>query len=167
MNSQSPLRRRVAAGLLCLAAALGMAALEKGGTAYSKRNETSLLAEPRALASAVAKVKFAEALKIEEVQGMWLRVKTAQATGWVFAGNVAEDKPTQAPGAGLTTVAASDTNTVAAARPLAPAAEGFAERHGAADAQADVEWLDKKSATVTAADIDAYLRDNKKGEFQP
>lgn len=167
MNTHPSIRRCGAAALAALALLAGVAAIEKGGTVFSKRNETSLRAEPSALASAAGKAGFAEALKVEEVRGSWLRVKAAKAAGWVFTGNIAEEKPTLAPPAGLTTVSASETDTVAAARPLAPAAEGFAARHDADKPKADVEWLDAEAATVNGEAIESYLRENKKGEFRP
>jgi len=167
MNTHPSIRRCGAAALAALALLAGLAAIEKGGTVYSKRNETSLRAEPSALAAPAGKAAFAESLKIEEIRGSWLRVKATKAAGWVFTGNVAEEKPTLAPPAGLTTVSASETDTVAAARPLAPAAEGFADRHDADQARADVEWIDAESARVKGEDVDGYLRDNQKGEYKP
>jgi hypothetical protein len=159
--------RLVAAGLVLLLALGSVAALKKGDTVFSKRNETSLLAEPKPLAPAAAKVGFAESLRIEEVRGNWLRVKARKAEGWVFLGNVAEEKPKHAPAAGLTTVSASETNTAAAARPLAPAAEGFAARHDAGRALADLEWLDATTAQMPDSAVVAYMQENKKGEFAP
>ena len=142
-------------------------AFDKGDTAFSKRNETKLLAEPKPLAEAAGSVGFAEPLKIEEIRGPWLRVKTKKATGWIFQGNVAASKPSLAPAAGLTTVSASETDTVAAGRGIAPAAEGFAARHGAAAAQADLEWLDAESDKADGESVDAFLRDNQLGEYRP
>jgi hypothetical protein len=153
--------------LVCIAALAAGLAFEKGDKVWSKRNETPLLAEPKPLATAAGKAGFAEELKVEEVKGVWLRVKGAKASGWVFQGNVAEDKPAGTPPAGLTTLSASDTDTAAAARPLSAVATGFAERHNAKDAASDLDWLEKQSADVKAADVDEYLRENKKGEFQP
>lgn len=167
MNRTTRSRHCTAATLLALAVVAGTAAYQKGGTAFSKRNETTLRSEPSALAPAAGKAGFAESLKIDEVRGAWLRVKAAKSAGWVYSGNVAEDKPTLPPPAGLTTVSASETDTVAAARPLAPAAEGFAGRHDADKAKADVEWLDAESAKVKGDAVEAYLRDNKKGEYAP
>jgi hypothetical protein len=161
------LRRIAGVVFVGLAALLAVAAIEKGGKVYSKRNETPLLAEPKPLAAVVGKVAFAEVLAIEEIQGSWLKVKAKKVAGWIFTGNIAEDKPSQAPSAGLTTVSASDTNTAAAARPLAPAAEGYVARHNAGESKADVEWLDKTAGELKPAVIEAYLRDNKKGEYQP
>jgi hypothetical protein len=101
------------------------------------------------------------------VKGAWLRVKGAKAAGWVFQGNVASDKPAGTPPAGLTTLSASDTDTAAAARPLTAVGSDYASRHNATDASADMAWLETESAKVKAADVDEYLRENKKGEFQP
>lgn len=166
MNSRTFPRRLGVALLACAAATVAPAALQKGGTAYSKRNETKLLAEPKPLATAVGKAAFAEPLKVLEVRGAWLNVKGKAATGWVFQGNLAEEKPSLAPPAGLTSVEANDTTTSAAARPLAPVANGFADRQGAGKARADVEWVEQQAAKVGPAAVNEYLRANKKGEFQ-
>jgi len=166
MNTRHFPRRNAAAIAAAFALLAGVAAIEKGATVFSKRNETSLRAEPSALAAAAGKAGFAEPLKIEEVRGAWLRVKAAKAKGWVFHGNVAEEKPTLPPPAGLTTVSASETDTVAAARPLAPAAEGFASRHDGEKAKADVEWLDAESAKVKGEAVDTWMRENQKGEYK-
>ncbi len=168
MNTQLPrLRRTSLAGLVCIAALAAGLAFEKGDKVWSKRNETPLLAEPKPLAAAAGKAAFAEELKVEEVQGVWIRVKGAKSSGWVFQGNVADDKPAGTPPAGLTTLSASDTDTAAAARPLTAVAADFAERHNAKDAAADLAWLESESAAIKAADVDDYLRENKKGEYQP
>jgi hypothetical protein len=168
MKTTNPRPRRLwLAGLICLAACAAGLAFEKGDKVFSKRNETPLLAEPKPLASAAGKAGFAEELKVEEVKGVWLRVKGAKASGWVFQGNVAEDKPAGTPPAGLTTLSASDTDTAAAARPLTAVAADYATRHDATNAAADMTWLETESAQVKAADVDDYLRENKKGEFQP
>lgn len=167
MNTKKLTRRCAAATIVALALLTGVAAYDKGGTAFSKRNETSLRAEPSALAPVAGKAGFAESLKIDEVRGSWLKVKGSKAAGWVFQGNVSADKPSLPPPAGLTTVSASETDTVAAARPLTPAAEGFASRHDAAESKADVEWLDAESAKVKGDEVDTWLRDNQKGEYKP
>ncbi len=160
-------RRLLVAGLFCAAALAAGVAFDKGDKAWSKRNETPLLAEPKPLAPAAGKAGFAEELRVEEVKGVWLRVKGEKAAGWVFQGNVAEKKPDGTPPAGLTTLSASDTDTAAAARPLSAVGNDFAERHDARDAAADLEWLEKESARVKTGDVDVYLRENKKGEYQP
>ena len=142
------------------------AELKKGKKVWSKHYETVLLTEPRPLAPASATVGFAEKLSIREVQGTWLRVKSGKAKGWVFQGNVATEKPSHAPGAGFTTVDASQTDTVAAARPLSPAAEGYAERRGAEDAQADINWLDVQADTITQDELIVFMQVEQLGEYQ-
>ena len=142
------------------------AELKKGKKVWSKHYETVLLTEPRPLAPASATVGFAEKLSIREVQGTWLRVKSGKAKGWVFQGNVATEKPSHAPGAGFTTVDASQTDTVAAARPLSPAAEGYAERRGAQDAHADINWLDMQADIITQDELIVFMQVEQLGEYQ-
>lgn len=168
MNSTTPRPRRVlVAGLLCAAALVVGLAFDKGDKVWSKRNETPLLQEPKPLAPPAGKAGFAEELRVVETRGVWLRVRGEKDSGWIFEGNVAEQKPEGTPPAGLTTLSASDTDTAAAARPLSAVGQDFAERHGAADAASDLSWLEEQSAAIKAADVDAYLRENRKGEYQP
>lgn len=170
-----PARLLVPCALVAMACATALpvnsAEFSKGDKVWSKHVETALLAEPSPLAAAQATVGFAEKLSVKETQGKWLRVKGDDAKGdevggWVFSGNVATEKPKLPPAAGFTTVEASETNTIAAARPLTPAAEQYAQNQGAGDAQADVTWLDTESALVTQRDLTTYMTENKKGEYQ-
>jgi len=55
---------------------------------------------------------------------------------------------------------------VAAARPLEPAAKGYAQRHGATDAEADIDWLDARVAIITEQDLEAAMTAEKLGEYQ-
>lgn len=142
------------------------AEFKKGKKVWSKHQETPLLSEPRPLAPVEARIGFAVKLSIREIQGSWLKVKSKEGQGWVFRGNVASDKPSLAPGAGWTTIDAAQTDTVAAARPLAPAAEGYAQRHGSATAQSDLDWLDEQAALVTSELLVVYMNLNQLGEFQ-
>ena len=150
-----------------LSAAQAIADFRKGQNVWSKHLETNLLSEPGPLAGTQATVGFAEKLSIKEVQGTWLRVKSKSGEGWVFLGNVSGEKPKLTPSAGLTQVEASQTNTVAAARSLTPAAKDYAERHGQQDAQADIDWIDLESSNVTAEALVAWMSTNRKGEYQP
>jgi hypothetical protein len=155
------------AALACATVLLaGSEALKKGQKVWSKHHETGLLAEPSPLAGAQATVGFAEKLKILEVRGAWLRVRGDGDEGWVFEGNVATDKPGLPPAAALTMLDASQTDTVAAARPLAPAAADYAARHGATSAQADIDWIDAEAARLPADEVLAYMSANRKGEYR-
>ena len=166
MNSRPvPPRWRMAA-LLLATAAVAAAAISAGGTAYTKRFETSLLAEPQPLAAVSGKVRFASKLKVKEIRGAWLRVSDGSTTGWVFAGNVAETKPDESTGADKLGLGASTTTATAAARPLTPAANDYADRRNLADARRDLDWLNAQCQKVTNADVEHFLQEKKKGEYQ-
>lgn len=151
------------AGLLCATALL---AYEAGGLAYTKRVETKLLAEPKPLAGAVGKLAYGRKVKVAEVRGSWLRVSEGSATGWVFAGNLSATAPNEAKGLDGLPVAASETTATAAARPLTPAAAEYASRRNLAAAREDLDWLLTECQAVTPEDVEAYLQENKMGEFQ-
>ena len=168
MKPNTPLR------LLALAAIAGaltpavMAEPKTGGTVYSKRNALPLYAEPKSQSAVVATLGFAEPLKISEINpsGKWLNVSARQGSGWVFAGLTVEKQPEPEKTAGIGSVDASSTTTAAAARPLAPAAEEYAARHNLVDAGKDVDWVEAEAHKVTSDVVDAYMRTNKKGEYQ-
>jgi hypothetical protein len=156
--------------LLLLIAALlatqAYAAFAPGGAAYTKRISTVLLAEPAPLAQPVGRLAYALKLKVEEVRGAWVRVSDGGNTGWVFAGDLAEQRPAENRGLNGLPVTASETSAMAAARPLAPAAADYAGRRGLDQARDDVVWLEQTSDAITADDVQAYRQKQRKGEFQ-
>lgn len=158
----APFRWRL---VVLLLAATG-AAFSAGSTAYTKRYETNLLAEPSPLATVNGKVRFASKLKVKEARGAWLRVSDGSTSGWVFAGNVAEAKPEENAGTDKLGLSASTTTATAAARPLTPAASDYAERRNLGDARGDLTWLNQQCHAVTNADVEKFLQEKKKGEFQ-
>lgn len=166
MNPKTSLR------LLALAAITGavvttvMAAPKQGGTVYSKREGTKLLAEKKPMAATVATAGFAEPLKVGEISGSWLKVSARGGAGWVFAGYIVEDKPEREKMEGIGSVDASSTTTAAAARPIAPAAKEYAARHNLKDAEADVDWVEAQAHKITRPIVDSYMATNKKGEYQ-
>jgi hypothetical protein len=163
----NPRSRALTAALASAAApTVLLAALIVGGTAYTKRPETTLLAEPQPFAVVSARVGYAEELKIEEVRGQWLRVSGAKSGGWVFAGNVAEEKLSEVRGLDGLPLEASETTATTAARPLVPAAEEYSTRHGLGKAAEDLTWLTRQQATITPADVKGFLQEQKKGEFK-
>lgn len=166
MKTGHPMLRSALAGLIGLGLLTLSTAFKAGDTAYSKRIDTPLLADPKPLAATAGKVGFAAALKVREVRGAWLHVQAKDGSGWVFEGNVSDDKPTLTPTAKLTAVTADSTDTTAAARPLTEAAEGYATRHAEAKDKADVEWIDATSAGIPDDEIVVFMRDNKKGEYR-
>lgn len=142
------------------------AALSAGGTAYTKNRETKLLAEPAPLAAVTGKVAFGRPLKIAESKGAWLRVSDGPAAGWVFAGNLSETRPAEGKGLDGLGLSASTTTATAAARPLTPAAEDYAARHNLTNARDDLNWLLARCHALTPAEVEAFLKEHRKGEYQ-
>jgi hypothetical protein len=166
MNVRPAPSRWLLLALLLASAAPATAALTAGSTAYTKRFETSLLAEPSPLATVNGKIRFASKLKVKEARGAWLRVSDGTTTGWVFAGNVSETKPDDSSGADKLGLAASTTTATAAARPLTPAASDYADRRNLGDARNDLNWLDAECHKLTSNEVNHFLQEKKKGEFQ-
>lgn len=161
----TPLRRFIATLLLAGAAATA-AAFSPGGTAYTKRFKTTLLAEPSPLAAAAGEAAFAHKFTVKEVRGQWLRVSDGSTKGWIFAGNVSDTKPADVKGLDGLPLAASQTTATAAARPLTPAANDYANRRNLADARGDLDWLNAQCHQLTAEDVEHFLAEKKKGEYQ-
>ena len=143
-----------------------LAAFAVGGAAFTKRPETALLTEPQPFAEPAARVGYAQSLNIQEVRGAWLRVTDGKSAGWVFAGNLAEEKPSEVRGLDGLPVEASETTATTAARPLIPAAEEYSARRGLTKAADDLTWLNQQSAAITPADVKTFLTEQKKGEFK-
>jgi hypothetical protein len=156
-----------AALLAALATASALFAFEAGGFAFTKRAETTLLAEPKPLAETAGTLPFGRQVKIDEVQGAWLRVSEGDTAGWVFKGNLALTKPAEVKGLldGMPQTAAQTTAT-AAARPLSPVVNQYAAARSLAAAQGDLEWVINECAALTTEEVDAYLQAQKKGEYQ-
>lgn len=152
------------AGLICASVLL---AYEAGGIAYTKRLETRLLAEPKPQAEAAHTLPYGRKVKVEEVKGAWLRISEGPASGWVFAGNVTDTKPAEVKGLlDSAPLAASKTTATAAARPLDEAALAYASGNNLVSAREDLEWLLTACAEFTHQDVETYLQENKKGEYQ-
>lgn len=154
------------AGLLLAAGGSVMAAIVPGGTAYTKKFETNLLAEPSPLAAVKAKVPLGRALKVNEARGAWFRVADGGQSGWVFSGNLSESKPEQGKGFDGLGLQASQTSATAAARPLTPAGEEYAAAKNLGAARDDLNWLISECGAITPAQIEAFLKEQKKGEYQ-
>jgi hypothetical protein len=161
----SALRRWLPAGLLAVAVTLE-AGLIAGGFAYTKRVETTLLAEPRPLAASVGKLGYGRKVRIDQARGVWLQVSDGPVAGWVFAGNLAENKPAEGKGLDGLGLQASETTATAAARPLAPDAEAYAKRRNLTSARDDLNWLLAEAHKVTTDDVERFLQAQRKGEYR-
>ena len=147
-------------------AAVAAAALRVGDAAFTKRVETALLAEPRPMAAPVTQLPYAREVKVQEVQGAWVRVASGAQSGWVFSGNLASAKPSETRGLDGLPLAAAETSATAAARPLAQAAVDYAGRRGLGHAAEDLHWLEEQAHRVTPEEVQAFLETERKGEFQ-
>jgi hypothetical protein len=155
-----------AALLAALFTASALLAYEAGAFAYTKRVETKLLAEPKSQAEVSARISFARKVTIEEVQGAWLRVSDGALSGWVFAGNLAATKPDEGKGLDGVPILASKTTATAAARPLDEAVVEYSKQRNLNDAAADLQWMVDTANAISADDVDQFLQEKKKGEFQ-
>jgi len=160
-----PRHWRIAA-LLLATAVVAEAAFSVGGTAYTKRFKTTLLAEPSPLAAPAGDLGLGRKLAVKEVRGNWVRVADGSTKGWVFVGNLTDTKPAEIKGLDGLPVAASATTATAAARPLTPAANDYADRRNLGDARGDLNWLNTECSLITTADVEKFLQEQKKGEFQ-
>jgi hypothetical protein len=157
---------RSAALLAALLGSTALLAYEAGGFAFTKRFETKLLAEPKPLAEASGKLALGRKVKIEEVKGPWVRISDGPTAGWVFSGNLAATAPAESKGLDGLPVAASQTTATAAARGLAPAAAEYAARRNLTTAHDDLAWLFTECEAYTPEEVEAFLQEKKKGEFQ-
>lgn len=166
MNPRLVQRHWRIAALLLATAVVAQAAFTVGGTAYTKRFKTTLLAEPSPLAAAAGELGYARKLTVKEIKGNWLRVADGSAKGWVFAGNITDTKPVEGTGADKLGLSASTTTATAAARPLTPAASEYANRRNLGDAREDLDWLNAECRAFTNAELEKFLQEKKKGEYQ-
>ena len=162
MKTHTP-RVLLLAGLFAVSA---FAAYEAGSFAYTKRLETKLLVEPTPTSEATGKIAFAHKVKVEQVRGAWLRVSEGPLSGWVFAGNLTDTKPDEGSKLDGVALMASKTTATAAARPLDDEVVKYAEQRNLGDARGDLEWMQKAGAEITSEDVDHFLQEKKKGEFQ-
>ena len=154
------------AALVLVATVCVDGAFSPGGVAYTKRYKTTLLAEPSPQAKSSGELAFARKVKIEQVQGNWLRVNGGAAAGWVFLGSLSETKPDESKGFDGAPLLASNTTATAAARPLTPAADEYSQRRNLGSASDDLNWLLTQCSTITQGQIETFLKTHKKGEYQ-
>lgn len=154
------------AALLLAATIPAEAALSAGGSAYTKRYKTTLLAEPSPQAKPAGELPFATKVKIEQAKGNWLRVNGGSATGWVFMGSLSETKPDEDKGLDGVPLLASNTTATAAARPLTEAAEEYSQRRNLGSASGDLNWMLGACDKITPQQVQAFMQQNKRGEYQ-
>jgi len=161
-----PVLRWWPAGLLLIAAVCAEAAFSAGGTAFTKRYKTSLLAEPNPQAKITGELGFARKVRVDQVQGNWLHISDSGIAGWVFVGSLSETKPDESKGLDGAPLLASNTTATAAARPLTDAAEEYSQRRNLGSASEDLNWLLNECSKLTPGEVESFLKTNRKGEYQ-
>jgi hypothetical protein len=151
------------AGLLC--ATLG-GGFDAGNTVFTKRYETDLLTDPQPLAGTVATLPFAAGVKIISLQGKWANVTATNGTGWIYLGNLADEKPAEDHSINGLQTSASATTASVAARPLDNVTAQYVQQEGLGQAAADVRWLERQSDVIGKAAVTRYLKAGGKGEYQ-
>jgi hypothetical protein len=148
---------------ICAALSVGF---EAGKTAFTTHYETALLEEPQPLAKSVATLPFAASVNITSLQGRWAQVSCTNGSGWIYLGNLVEEKPVENNSIrGLQTSASATTASVAA-RPLDNVTSQYDNQEGLGKASDDLKWLESQSGAVSNAVVVTYLKTNKKGEYQ-
>lgn len=144
----------------------GLIAFEAGGFAYTKRVETVLYSQPHSDTPVSGRLGFKRKVKVDEVRGPWLRVSDGPASGWVYFGNMSLTPIAEVKGSDGLPLTASQTTASAAARPLTPEANAYAVRKSYGQARVDLDWLQAQDKTIQEPDVVAYLRAQKRGEYQ-
>jgi uncharacterized protein YgiM (DUF1202 family) len=138
-----------------------------GRTAYTKKKTTSLLSSPQRDSATLGSLPWGTGVEIKTVQGLWVQVEDNGKTGWIFSGNLAEDKPPAENKNDFLPTNAGDTTAATAARPLSRAAQNYADRKDYGSAAADIRWLESVADNISSSEVDSFLKANRKGEFAP
>ena len=147
--------------LVCTASA----ELAPGGTGYTKKASTELLASAGRSGKVVATLPISTKVKIVGQSDRWLQVESSAGKGWIYSGNLSEDKPAVERQGSFAAVSAQETTASIATRPLTEQARAYAQRQGKGDAASDVIWMERQADSVTSAQVTAYLKSGRKGEF--
>jgi hypothetical protein len=151
------------AGLLGAALVVGF---EAGKTAYTKRYTTAVLKDPQPTADSIATLPFATKIKVGVLQGKWAAVTTTNGPGWVYIGNLSEEKPFEDTSIKGLRAGAGETTASVAARPLDEVTKDYANQKGLNASADDVLWLEAQSDKIDDKAVTEYLKANRKGEFQ-
>ena len=150
----------------CLLGALLLTGFEAGKPAFTKRYETAVLKDPQPMAESIATLPYAVEVKITALQGKWANIATTNGAGWVYLGNLAEEKPAADHSVDWLRASANETTASVAARPLDNVTKEFASQKGMNAAAADLQWLQAQSDRVDKKTVADYLKTSRKGEYQ-
>lgn len=164
LHRQIEMKILLQASLLVLACTAS-AELAPGGSGYTKKASVEVLSSAERSAKVVTTLPISTKVKIVGQSGRWLQVESSAAKGWIYSGNLSEDKPATERQGSFGLVSAQEATTSIAARPLNEQARAYAQRQGKGDAASDIIWMERQADSVTSAQVTAYLKSAKKGEF--
>jgi len=152
-------------GVFALVSLATAAEIEAGHSVYVIHDGQPLLADKDPDANTVTKLKTHHEYEVVTVSGKWVQLKAGTNTGWVYSGNVSRDEPPEVNTSTLKTEASSTTLN-AAARGLDNDAKSYAKRQGNGASASDVIWMEQQNDAISKAEVKAYLKEHKLGEYQ-
>jgi len=147
-------------------AALLVVGFEAGKTAYTKHYETAVLKDPQPMAPSIATLPYAVQVKITSLQGRWANITTTNGDGWIYLGNLSEDKPAADHSVDWLRASADETTASVAARPLDNVTKEYAGQKGMNSAADDLQWLQTQGDKLDKKTVADYLKASRKGEYQ-
>ncbi len=152
-------------GLMTVVSLAVAADLEAGHSAYVIHDGQALLADKDPDSATLEKLKTHHAYIVVQISGNWAQLKGGSATGWIYQGNLSREEPVDVNTSSFKTEA-SETSLNAAARGLDDDAKGYADRKGEAESAHDVVWMEEQNDAISKADVRAYLKEHKLGEYE-
>jgi|GEM_PF-1241804 len=150
----------------CSLGALLVTGFEAGKPAFTKRYETAVLKDPQPMAESIATLPYAAEVKVTGLQGKWANVSTTNGAGWIYLGNLAEEKPAADHSVDWLRASANETTASVAARPLDEVTKEYAGQKGMTSAADDLQWLQAQSDKLDKKTVTDYLKASRKGEYQ-
>jgi len=169
MNPRRAVRLWLLLALLAATAATE-AAFVAGGVAFASGVTTNVVREPHTMVDAggtlAGRLAYRQQVHIDQIDGKWMHITAGSVTGWVFSGYLTDTMPPEVKNSAGFGMTASQTNVSAASRGLDEVANDYAARHNLGQARVDLDWLNGQCKAISDAEVEAYLKAQKKGEFQ-
>jgi len=130
---------------------------------YSKKRDQEVYTQKNNGGEVVAKLGFAEKVKVLETDGRWVKVESRERKmGWIYSGSLGTEPPPSDNKNNTGAAAGSESN---AARGLSDEAKKYAERSSIPDAAEQVEWMEQENDKVTQETVRDYMKEKQLGEF--
>ncbi|MDX2227467.1 MAG: SH3 domain-containing protein [Verrucomicrobiae bacterium] len=135
-------------------------------TLYSKKPDLALYAEKSNASAVTGKIAFQEKVKVLATEGRWVKVGSSNGkSGWVYSGNLSDDKPPDENKNDFNTGNAGDVSTATAARGIDETSKQYASRNHVGNAVELVEWMESFNDKISTTEVVQYMKDHKLGEY--